>query len=87
MHYPQALEAAMGIRRRCGGPAVGVGGAGAGSVAAGGGVGGAGAGSVAGGGGASGGPAVTPSASRRTAAGSYTHSYISEPLKVSLESA
>jgi hypothetical protein len=34
-----------------------------------------------------GGPAVTPSASRRTAAGSYTHSYISEPLKVSLESA
>jgi hypothetical protein len=73
MHHPQALEAAMGIRRRCDGPAVGGGGAGAGSVAAGKGAGGA--------------PAVTPSALGRATAGPYIHSYISEPHKVYLESA
>ena len=73
LHYPEALEAAMGIRRLCDGPTVGVAGAGAGSAAAGG---------VAGGG-----PAVTPPASPRAEAGPYIPSSHSEPLKVSIERA
>ena len=64
MHYPEALGAAMGIRRRCDRPTVGAAGAGAGSVAA-----GAGEGSMAAGGGAGGAPAVTPPALPRAAAG------------------